>query len=125
MALGVVADYRAFDIAAFRHRFDVVVDTVGSLSLSQCNAILKRGGVAVHVSLTPRKLIASLFSLRHKLASGTPTPQRMAGVTEAAEQGKLVPKIGRIVLLSEAIPALTELETSGTPKGKLMIIPAP
>jgi NADPH:quinone reductase-like Zn-dependent oxidoreductase len=45
----------------------------------------------------------------------------MAGITEAAQQGGLVPKIGRTVPLSRAIPALTELETAGTPKGKLVI----
>jgi len=124
LALGVreVADYRAFDIAAYRRRFDLVFDTAAALSLSECGSMLKRGGVAVHVVFAPRKVIACLFSPRHKLASGDPTPQRMAGITEAAEQGKLVPKIGRTVPLSEAIPALTELETAGTPKGKLVIV---
>ena len=127
LALGVrdVSDYRAFDNAAYRHRFDVVFDTAGALSLSQCSSMLKRGGVAVHVVFTPRKLIACLLSPRHKLASGNPGPQSMARITEAAEQGKLVPKIGRTVPLSEAIPALTELETAGTPKGKLVIVFAP
>jgi NADPH:quinone reductase-like Zn-dependent oxidoreductase len=132
LALGVseVADYRAFDVAAYRGRFDLVFDTAlasdgaGSLSLSQCNSMLKRGGIAVHVVPEPRKLLASLLSPRHAIASGDPTPQRMAGITEAAEQGKLVSKIGRIVPLSKAISALTELETAGTPKGKLVIISA-
>ncbi len=34
----------------------------------------------------------------------------MAGIVEAAEQGKLVPTIGQTVPLSEAIPALIKLE---------------
>ena len=125
LALGVgeVADYRAFDIAAYRRRFDLVFDTAGALSLSQCRAMLKRGGVAVHAVPTPSTLIACLFSPRHKLASGNPTPKRMAGITAAAEQGKLVPKIGRTVPLTEAIPALIALETGGMPKGKLVIVP--
>ncbi len=127
LALGVreVADYRAFDGAAYQHRFDLVFDTASALSPSQCSSMLKRGGVAVHVAFSPGNLIACLFSPRHTLASGYPTQQRMAGITEAAEQGKLVPKIGRTVPLSEAIPALTELETAGTPKGKLVIVFAP
>jgi hypothetical protein len=49
----------------------------------------------------------------------------MAGITELAEHGKLVPKIGRIVPLAGAISALTEFETTGLPKGKLVIVPAP
>jgi NADPH:quinone reductase-like Zn-dependent oxidoreductase len=127
LALGVreVADYRAFDIATYPQRFDLVFDTANALSLGQCSSMLKRGGVAVHVVFTPRKLMACLFSPRHKLASGNPTPQRMAGVTEAAEQRKLIPKIGRTVPLSDAIPALTELETAGAPKGKVVIVCTP
>jgi NADPH:quinone reductase-like Zn-dependent oxidoreductase len=127
LALGVreVADYRAFDLAAHQHRFDLVFDTAGVLELGQCNSMLKPGGVAVHVVFRPGKLMACLLSQQHKLASGNPTSQRMAGITEAAEQGKLVPKIGRTVPLSEAIPALTELEMAGTPKGKLVIVFAP
>ena len=48
----------------------------------------------------------------------------MAGITEAAELGALTPKIARTVPLSTAIPALTEFETSGSSKGKLVIVPA-
>jgi NADPH:quinone reductase-like Zn-dependent oxidoreductase len=47
----------------------------------------------------------------------------MAGIAEAAEQGKLVPAIGRTAPLSEAISAVVELETTGLPKGKLVIVP--
>lgn len=126
LALGVseVADYRAFDIAAYRRRFDMVFDTAAAMSLSQSASMLALGGVAVHAVPTPGKMIASLFPSRHAIASGLPTPGRMAGVADAAERGKLVPKIGRIVPLSEAIPAFTELETRGQPKGKLVIVPA-
>ena len=103
----------------------VVFDTAGTLSLGQCSSMLKRGGGSVPVVFAPRKLIAYLLSSRRKVVSGNPTPQRMKGITEAAEQGKLIPKIGRVVPLSEAIPALIELETVGTPKGKLVIFFAP
>jgi hypothetical protein len=48
----------------------------------------------------------------------------MAGITAASEQGKLVPAIGRIAPLSEAISAFVELETTGLPRGKLVIVPA-
>ena len=54
---------------------------------------------------------------------GNPTPQSLAGVAEAAERGELVPAIGRIAPLSEAIPAVVELERTGVPKGKLVIVP--
>jgi NADPH:quinone reductase-like Zn-dependent oxidoreductase len=125
LALGVneVVDYRAFDIAAYRHRFDVVFDTAGVLSLSQCGAMLKRRGKSLHIVPTPAKMIGCWLPSRHHLVFGYPTPECMAGITEAAERGQLVPAIGRIAPLSEAISALAELETTGLPKGKLVIVP--
>jgi NADPH:quinone reductase-like Zn-dependent oxidoreductase len=123
-ALGVseVADYRAFDPDAWRGRFDLVFDTAGALSPKEAGAMLGSGGVAVHAFLTQDRLIASALSRRHAIASGMPTPARMAGIAEAAEQGKLVPRISRTVSLADAIPALTEFETLGLPKGKLVIV---
>jgi NADPH:quinone reductase-like Zn-dependent oxidoreductase len=126
LALGVgeAVDYRAFEIASYQHRFDVVFDTASALSLSQCGAMLKRRGMSLHIVPTPAKLIGCLLPSRHHLVFGNPTPQSLAGVAEAAEQGKLVPAIGRIVPLSEAISAVVELERIGSPKGKLVIVPA-
>ena len=54
---------------------------------------------------------------------GNPTPQCLAGITGAAERGKLVPAIGRTAPLSEAVSAIVELEMTGLPKGKLVIVP--
>jgi len=125
LALGVreVVDYRAFNANKYRGRFDVVFDTHGALSLSQCGAMLKRGGVALHIVPTPLKMIWSMLSSRHQTVFAQLTPQSMDGIVEAAEQGKLTPTIGRTVPLSEAIPAIIELEKTSLPRGKLMIIP--
>jgi NADPH:quinone reductase-like Zn-dependent oxidoreductase len=125
LALGVgeVVDYRAFDVAAYRQRFDVVFDTAGALSLAQCGAMLKRSGVSLHIVPTFAKMIGCLLPSRHYLVFGNPTPQSLAGVAEAAERGQLFPAIGRIVPLSEAVPALIKLERTGEPKGKLVIVP--
>jgi NADPH:quinone reductase-like Zn-dependent oxidoreductase len=123
--LGVeeVVDYRALNIHQFECRFDVVFDTVGALSLQQCSTMLKRGGMSLHIVPNVAKWIGSLFSSRHHLVFGNPTPQSFAGIADAAERGALVPAIGRIVPLSEAIPAIVELEKTGLPKGKVVIVP--
>ena len=125
LALGVseVVDYRAFDIAPYRHRFDVVFDPAGGLSLGQCGAMLKRRGMSLHTVPTFAKLIGCLLPSRHHLVFANPTPQALASITEAAEQGKLIPAIGRVVPLSEAISAVVELERTSFPKGKLVIVP--
>jgi len=126
LALGVqeVFDYRALDTRSLRKRFDVVFDTAGALSLRECELMLKSGGVALHIVNTPAKIIRSLISSRHQSIFGTATRAGMAGISDAAIKGQIVPKIGRTVSLSDAIPAIVELETKRSPKGKLMIIPA-
>jgi NADPH:quinone reductase-like Zn-dependent oxidoreductase len=47
----------------------------------------------------------------------------MAGIVDAALRGKLTAKIGRTVPLTEAVPAIITLEKTGSPKGKLLVIP--
>lgn len=123
LGVGEVVDYRALDVHSFERRFDVVFDTVGALSLQQCGTMLKRSGMSLHIVPNFAKWIGSLVSWRHHLVFGNPTPQSLAGVTEAAERGILVPAIGRIVPLSQAIASIAELERTGSPKGKLIIVP--
>ncbi len=125
LVLGVseAVDYRGFDSGQYQGRFDIVLDTPGALSMSQCGAMLKRGGVAVHIDAKPLKMLRCLFSRQHVLVIANPKPETMAGIAEAAGRGKLVPEIGRTVGLSDAITALAELETTGLPKGKLVIVP--
>lgn len=125
LALGVreAVDYRGFDPTRYQGRFDIVLDTPGVLSMSQCAGMLKHGGVAVHIDAKPLKMLRSLFSRRHVSVIASPKPETMAGIAEAAGRGQLLPEIGQVVPLSEAIPALIALEKTGTPKGKLVIVP--
>ncbi|MBW8636336.1 NADP-dependent oxidoreductase [Hoeflea sp. WL0058] len=124
-ALGVseVIDYRAFNIGSYRGRFDVIFDTAGALSLRECGSMLKKGGMSLHIVPTPAKMIGALLSSRHHVVIANPTPESFAGIAEGLEHGTLVPMIGRVVPLSEAIPAIVELEKAGVPKGKLVIAP--
>ena len=124
-ALGVreVVDYRGFNPDDYRGRFDAVYDVQGKFSIRQCGAMLKRGGVALHNVPKLWNMFWSLLSPRHKIVFAQLTPEFMAGISAAAAQGKLPPKIGRTVGLSEAILALVELEKTGLPKGKLIIVP--
>ncbi len=123
--LGVttVVDYRSFDAAPFRGCCDVVFDTAGSLSFKACEALLKPRSLALHIVPTPAKMIASLISTRQKIIFGDPSTEVLTKLAEMAAEGGLVISIGRTASLSEAIPALVELETRGTPKGKLVIVP--
>ena len=125
LALGIseVVDYRTFAVKRFKRRFDVVFDTAGALSLGQCDTLLKRGGKALHIVNTPAKFLRSFLSSRHETIFGTATPQGWTGILDAAVKGGLTPNIGATVPLSDAIPAIVALETTGLPKGKLVIFP--
>jgi NADPH:quinone reductase-like Zn-dependent oxidoreductase len=123
LGVGEVVDYRAFDTASYRGRFDVVFDTAGALSLRQCGAMLKSGGISLHIVPTFVKLIGCLLPSRHYLVFGNPTPQCLAGIAEAAERGKLVPAIGRIVPLSEAISAVVDLREQDPPRESWLSFP--
>ena len=125
LALGVqeVIDYRAFDGSTYRNRFDVVFDTQGSLSPREGATMLKPGGLVLDIVPTPLKMIRSLFSSRFQTVISQVTPQIMAGITAAVEQGQITPAIGRTVPLSEVIPALIELEHTRSPLGKLVVAP--
>ncbi len=124
LGLSEAVDYRAFDPASYRGAFDVVFDTAGALSLRECGTMLKSGGVSLHIVPSFAKMVGCLLPSRHQLVFGNPTPQSLAGVAEAAGRGSLALAIGRVVPLSDAIPAIVELERTGSPKGKLVIVPA-
>ena len=126
LALGMeeAVDYRTFDAAAFRARFDVVFDAAGALSPGQCDVMLKRGGVALHVTKPLSNMVRFLFSRRHHAIIARADPKAMAELIAAAAAGRLRAAIGRTVPLADAIPALVELEVNHQPKGKLIITPA-
>lgn len=82
-----------------------------------------RGGIALHIVITPTKFIRSVFAVRHKSVLGTAASDSMAGIIETVLQGRRVPKIGRPLPLSHAIPAISALEKTGLPNGKRVIVP--
>lgn len=123
LGLEQAVDYREFDPDAFRGRFDLVFDAAGALSPRECATMLRRGGVALHVTKPFSNMVRFLFSRRHKMVFAQQSPEVMAELIAAAEQGSLGAAIGKRVPLSEAIPALVALEQRGQPKGKLLVLP--
>ena len=117
-------DYRKFDYRGHRKSFDIVFDTAGSLGPRKCLSMLKPGGVALHINLSPLKMIQILLTRRNKAVIAKLPPDLLEKLGELAVQGNLKLPIAGIVPLTEAIPAITKLETSGQPKGKLVIVPA-
>ena len=124
-ALGVdnPIDYRRFDPRQFRGRFDIVLDTAGTLSPKQCSVMLRGKGVALHINNDFSKILRVALSARNKLVFLKTSSELLAKVSQMAADGNLTLPISKTAPLTGAIPALIELERTGTPKGKLVIVP--
>ncbi len=125
-ALGVESpiDYRRFDPRQFRGRFDIVLDTAGTLSPRQCSGMLRGKGIALHINPNFSKVLRVALSPRNKLVFLKTSSELLAKVSQMAADGILTVPISKTVPLTDAIPALIELEQTGTHKGKVVIVPA-
>ncbi len=124
-ALGVdeAIDYRTFELTRYRKSFDVVFDTAGVLSPGQCLTLLTKKGVALHINLNPKKMISVIFARRNKAVIAKTPSAILEKLARLAASGDLKLPIAGVVPLAGAIPAITKLEASGQPKGKLVIVP--
>lgn len=113
-----------FDPAPLHGKFDIVFDTAGTLPLQAARAMLKRGGRIVSTQPTPANLIRSFLPGPYRAVIAQPITADLEQVAENARSGKLRLPVARTVPLSEAIPALIELEQNRLGKrGKLIIVP--
>ncbi|MFG1827245.1 zinc-binding dehydrogenase [Microbispora bryophytorum] len=113
-----------FDPASLARRFDLVLITAGTLPVKAARTMLKPGGRIVSVLPTPSNLARSVLPGPFRVLIAQPVTEDLEEVARAAGQGSLRLPIARTVPLSQAIPALTELERNGTAKrGKLIITP--
>ncbi|GAA3658459.1 NADP-dependent oxidoreductase [Microbacterium marinilacus] len=113
-----------FDPAPLHGEFDIVFDTAGTLPVQDARAMLKRGGRIVSTQPTPANLIKSFLPGPYHAVIAQPITKDLEQIAADARSGKLRLPIARTVPLSEAIPALTDLEQNRLGKrGKLVIVP--
>jgi NADPH:quinone reductase-like Zn-dependent oxidoreductase len=113
-----------FDPAPLRGRFDLVLDTAGTLSAAAARTLLKPGGRIIDIVPTPAKFARSALPGPYRLLMGRPSTEDLDQVARLAAHGRLRIPIARTVPLADAISALTELERHGTPKGGKLVIAA-
>ncbi|KTC13563.1 NAD(P)-dependent alcohol dehydrogenase [Pseudomonas viridiflava] len=122
-ALGVdtVYDYRTTPVSAISTRFDVVLDTAATLSVSQGLAMLRPGGVFLDLNPGPGKFIRALFDRRLKPIIGSPRVEILDKLAEAASRGRFKIPVGEVVPLSSAINLITDIEQGRKLGGKGVI----
>lgn len=111
-----------FDPERHRGRFDLVFDTAGALSYTAARTLLKPGGQIIDLNGTPAKMLRSTLPGPYRMQFTKTNPDDLATIAEAVQAGKLHLQIARTVPLTDAIDALTELETHNTPKGGKLVI---
>ncbi|SDK42185.1 NADPH:quinone reductase [Nonomuraea maritima] len=125
LTLGVdpVVDFD-FQPDALARRFDLVLLAAGTLPVKAARTMLKPGGRIIGVLPTPANLARSVLPGPFHALVARPVTEDLEEVARAAGQGTLRLPIARTVPLSQAVPALTELERNGPAKrGKLIITP--
>jgi NADPH:quinone reductase-like Zn-dependent oxidoreductase len=127
-----VIDYTKEDFAQAGQRYDVMLDLVGSHSLSDCRRVLTRRGTYVVVGVRDvgrwlglgRQFKALLLSpfvrQRMRVFVVRHNRQDLAVLKELAEAGKLVPVIDRRYPLSD-VPEALRHQGEGHARGKSVI----
>jgi len=113
-----------FGTMGLEGRFDIVFDTPGTLPITTARTLLKPGGRIIDIVPSPAKFARSALPGPYRVMMGRPAPQDLEEVARLAAKGELRIPIARTVPLTEAIPALTELEHRRTSGGGKLVVTA-
>jgi len=117
-------DYRTQDFAALGRQWDVIVDTVGNLTLARCRPALARGGrLALVVADLPATLAAPLQSLGGRKVVAGPTGgtrEDLELVAKLVAAGEYRPVIDRVLPFAE-MRAAHAIADSGRKRGSVVV----
>ncbi|MCW4014432.1 MAG: NAD(P)-dependent alcohol dehydrogenase [Candidatus Bathyarchaeota archaeon] len=119
-----VIDYKKEDFTKGENKYDIILDIVANLSISDYMNALNPNGRYVAVAFNPSALfLGSLYSKNGKKAaalSHTPRVEDLAYLRELIEAGKVKPVVDKIFPLDDIGEAMRYHE-SGAPNGKVVI----
>jgi len=122
-----VIDYTAQDFTKDAQKYDVVLDSVGKSSFSQCRRLLKPGGIYLSSELGPwaqNPFLALIAPLHPGKRVMFPIPkhdqQMVVYFRELIESGKFKPLIDRTYPLDQIVEAYRYVET-GRKTGNVVI----
>ena len=125
-------DYTKTDFTTGNDQYDIIFDTVGKSSFSRCKPILKSDGIYLCTVLSASILFqmfwTSLFGKKKAVITftGLRKPEDKARdlifLKELAEAGKIMPVIGKIFPLEQAVQA-HQLVDTGHKMGNVIMTP--
>jgi len=129
-----VIDYTREDVTRGAQRYDLILDTVSTHSLSEYQRILKPGGVYVMVGSTDTGhwfgwlwrplqgwIISPFTAQKFTTIFAELNAKDLGTMAELMESGKVTPVIDRTYRLSESADALRYLE-KGHARGKVVVV---
>lgn len=123
-----VIDYTVTDVKTLENQFDVVMDTVGNLKLTDIEQLLKPAGIFLQVVAGLPEMISGMSYTgrspkKIKVVTGTASEKKadIAFLAELFIQKKLQAVIGRTLPMSE-IAAAHALADSGHKVGNLVVV---
>jgi NADPH:quinone reductase-like Zn-dependent oxidoreductase len=121
-----VATVVAFDYIppTLKGQFDIVFDTVGTLTPATARMLLKSGGHIVDIVPTAGKFVRSVLPGPYNVVIAQHNAEDLNELARACAGGTLRLPIAQVVPLTDAIAALTELERNNKPRGGKLIITA-
>jgi NADPH:quinone reductase-like Zn-dependent oxidoreductase len=125
-----VIDYTLEDFTENRKTYDIIFDTVGKLSFSECKGSLADGGIYLATVPTPAMMLQALWTAKSgskkvKFAATGLRPAKekikdLVFLTELIESGKIKPVIDRCYPLDQIVEAHRYVE-KGHKKGNVVI----
>jgi NADPH:quinone reductase-like Zn-dependent oxidoreductase len=116
-----VIDYTKEDFTKSGETYDVIFDTVGKSSFSDCKRSLKKKGIYLEAVLKPSHLVRSLWtSMKVKSGIGSAKTEDLIFFKELIEAGKIKSVIDRSYPLEQIAEAHSYVE-KGHKKGNVVI----
>jgi NADPH:quinone reductase-like Zn-dependent oxidoreductase len=99
---------------------DVVIDFVGGETLARSFETLQKGGLLLSAFMPPDPELAKRYGVSARFVDGLPTVQQLDFGTALIEQGKVVPRIVKVLRLEQAATA-QQLVAAGGLNGKVVL----
>lgn len=119
-----VIDHTKEDFTKNGEIYDIIFDTVGKTTLSQCNSSLKNKGYYLHTVMAGSELMGLWYSMTtdKKVIGGTAVPrtEELVFLKELIETGRLKPVIDRCYPLEQMVEAHRYVD-QGRKKGNVVI----
>jgi len=111
-----------FDARGLAGRFDLVLDTAGTLSPHALLTMTRPDGQILDINPSPAKFPTGAVPGAYRVLIAQAVTADLEAVADAAAKRALQVPIARTVALGEAIAALQELEVAHTPKGGKLVV---